>query len=95
MGPGKTPDQCRTLSPKREATFPNLKSEGYEVTSDEDDDYNCIAHAVDRKDARWWPAIGIDGVYWPNEAPLAETVEAFMAAYATERYAPCDNGDPF
>lgn len=84
----------RRLHPKREAVFPNIRAEGYEVTSDEDDDYNCIAHAADKKNARWWPATHVDGVYWPKDAPLEETVEAFLKAYQTEGYTPCDDGTP-
>jgi hypothetical protein len=67
MGPGEASDRSRSLSPEREATFPNLRTEGYEVTSDEDWLYNCIAHAADLNDTRWWPAKGIEGVYWPGE----------------------------
>lgn len=94
MGPAEQlPAQKRRLSPKREATFPNLAAEGYEVTSDEESDYNCTAWAAHRQDKRWWPVEGIDGVYWPPDAPLEETVEAFRIAYRIDGgYTPCEDG---
>jgi hypothetical protein len=93
MGQGEEiSSRVGVLSPDREAVFPNLRNEGYRVTSDEEDDYNCIAWAAERKDARWWPVEGIDGVFWPYGVPLEETVDAFILAFGTEGYVPCDDG---
>jgi hypothetical protein len=32
--------------------------------------------------------------FWPSEAPREETVDAFISAFATLKYIPCDNADP-
>jgi hypothetical protein len=81
----------RHLSEAREARFPNLRRDDYRVTSDEDWIYNCIAHAADKSNAFWWPTKEeVEGVYWPKDVPREKTLEAFIAAYATEHYAPCE-----
>jgi hypothetical protein len=69
------------LAVDREARFPNLTRGEYEVTSPETADYNCIAHAADKNDNWWWP----DGPpsYWPDGHDKAETLDAFVNAYAT------------
>jgi hypothetical protein len=74
------------MSPKflpvdKEAYFPNLTRGEYEVTSDEAADYNCIAHAAGKNDNWWWPAE--PPAYWPDGHNRAETLEAFIKAYAT------------
>lgn len=97
MGTGKGTDRVRLLDAKREKTFPKLRDAGYCVTSEEDFHYNCIAYAAGNSDTRWWPPIDgeqVEGVEWPDKAPPEETVEAFVAAYATAGYAPCDTSDP-
>ena len=38
----------------------------------------------------WWPES--DG-YWPEGVRRELTLEAFVAAYATKGFYPCDNGD--
>lgn len=94
MGAGEElPTQMTALSPERESFFPSLRKEGYRVTSAEDDDYNCIAWAADRKNARWWPVEGVEGVFWPEGVPLEETVDSFVLAYGTEGYEPCDSAE--
>ena len=69
------------LTVDKEAQFPNLMRGEYEVTSAETADYNCIAHAADKNDNWWWP----DGPpsYWPDGHDRAETLAAFIKAYAT------------
>ena len=80
----------RYLSPEREAAFPNLRKNNYHVTSDEDDAYNCIAHAAGKSDIAWWPAPEEDdSVFWPAGVPRQETLDAFFAAYGTLAYAEC------
>jgi hypothetical protein len=61
-------------------------------TSDPSDDYNCIAWAANEDFRVWWPDPRYIG-YWPDGIAREETVEAFVAAYATLGYEPCDNGD--
>src|SRR5437868_7127994 len=85
----------RYLSPEREAKFPNLKRADYEVSSDEDWAYNCIAHAVGEKGLPWWPVENdTEGVFWPDGVPREETVAAFVAAFRTRQYVPCNGPEP-
>ena len=85
----------RHLQAVREAVFPNLRKEDYCVTSKEDSDYNCIAHAADKNDAPWWPMPEeTEGVFWPKDVPREETLECFVFAYHTEGYLPCDSSEP-
>jgi hypothetical protein len=71
----------------REAVFPKLRRGDYRVTSDEDEKYNCIAHAAGRTDNWWWPTNAeIEGVHWPDGVESTETIEAFIRAYETEGY---------
>jgi hypothetical protein len=98
MGPGNGTDRVdpptRMLSPDREAVFPNLASDGYRVTSDEDWGYNCIAHAAERNNAPWWPTEEpVEGVFWPDGVPREETLEAFTLAYETLGYFRCENAN--
>jgi len=76
----------------KEAVFPNLRRGEYRVTSEEDFVYNCIAHAANRKDAWWWPDEG-EGIAWPEQVPMEETLEAFTDAYRTLGYEPCGGTD--
>jgi hypothetical protein len=67
--------------------FPLLKQGNYRVTSPATTSYNCIAWAAGDCDRWWWP----DGInYWPQEAPVEVTVEAFKKAYQTLGYEECD-----
>lgn len=79
------------MSGKREASFPNLRKDAYEVTSNEDGVYNCIAHAADKNDSWWWPLEEeTEGVFWPDGVDREETVGAVAAAFRTEGYRPCE-----
>ena len=69
---------------------------GYQKTSDETWDYNCIAWAAADKENWWWP----DGytamgklAYWPKKAPKKVTLKAFTLAFKTLKYEKCQNGD--
>jgi hypothetical protein len=69
------------------ADFPLLRESQFRVTSEPDTSYNCIAWAVDGiTDAWWWP--DEDGE-WPDSVPRHETLDAFIAAFATRGYTPC------
>lgn len=60
--------------------LPRLASEGYLITSEPDDCYNCIAYAVGETH-RWWTYITGEGYYWPEYASrtpfIASLVEVF------------------
>lgn len=77
---------AKTLA-KLQSCFPSLQD--FDVTSQQDTRYNCIAWAANRDDYWWWPD---PNVYWPPEAPMAETSSAFIIAFSTLGYEPCDNG---
>ncbi len=70
--------------------FPNLKAEGYLVTSPQTPSYNCIAWAAGDSKRWWWP----DSFYtefWPNTIPREDTVDAFIAMFTELKYVICDN----
>ncbi len=92
MGPETEIPRVRRLSSAKEGVFPRLATEGYCVTSDEDWVHNCVAFAVGRINTRWWPPVAgeVEGVDWPRNAPVEETLAAFVAALETEGYVPCD-----
>jgi hypothetical protein len=78
----------------REAVFPKLRRGDYRVTSDEDESYNCIAHAAGKDDNWWWPVdADVEGVHWPDGVELKEAIEAFIRAYETEGYIVCEGRD--
>lgn len=50
--------------------------------------YNCIAWAANDTNLWWWP----DSIsYWPTNVPRIQTVDAFIQAFGTLGYEPCDN----
>ena len=72
-----------------ERDFPNLLTTGYEITSPDTIDYNCIAWAAEDNERWWWPdSQNID--YWPAGVPREVTINAFMQAYQTIGYELCD-----
>jgi hypothetical protein len=73
------------LSADKEAWFPNLTSSNYQITSDPTDTYNCIAHAAEDSTNWWWPADS--PCHWPLPEKF-ETLDCFVAAYATLGYRP-------
>ena len=73
-----------------EASIPELDGWDYEVTSEPTPEYNCIAYAAGVEDQFWWP-LDDESAYWPVGAPLECTVEAFVQAYASIGYTPCDD----
>ena len=71
--------------------LPNLNPQNCELTSKAANRYNCIAWAARDLMHNWWPdpwGIG----YWPPNVPRELTLEAFIQAYGTLGYAPCQNG---
>jgi hypothetical protein len=74
------------------AAFPGLSSCGHRRTSPDDEKYNCIAWAADDTEHWWWPTAGDKPNYWPVGAPTEQTIDAFILAFATLRYTPCEHG---
>jgi hypothetical protein len=79
-----------------ERAFPGLRGTGYEVTSPEDDSYNCIAWAASDTTRWWWPDEpgAPDSAHWPAGVPRLETLEAFRDAFATLGYTVCNDDRP-
>jgi hypothetical protein len=79
-----------------ETRFPGLRTSPFEVTSPATRDYNCIAWAAGDTAHWWWPDLDPDddAVFWPPDIPLEETLDAFVAAFATLGYAPCSGEEP-
>jgi hypothetical protein len=71
-----------------ESDYPNLKSNGYEITSPDTIDYNCVAWAMEETDTWWWP-IPEDESYWLPNVPRQETLEAFIRVFTIVGYQVC------
>ncbi len=76
-----------------EQAFPGLRGSGYQLTSPQDDTYNCIAWAAGVATDWWWPdePNNPDSAYWPPGVPRLETVQAFREAFAALGYVVCDD----
>jgi hypothetical protein len=48
--------------------FPNLKESDYQKTSDDTEDYNCLAWAVN-DDSKKWDPDELEQNYWPPGVP--------------------------
>jgi hypothetical protein len=71
--------------------FPKLRdSSFFAVTSPPDERYNCIAWAAQDTTRFWWPD-RMRTAYWPPGAEREETLEAFVAAFATLGYEVCES----
>jgi hypothetical protein len=69
-----------------ENLFPNLRAEGYAITSPEDANYNCIAWAVgDTHD--WWEPL--PGFYWPPGVKKENSLAAYTRIFAIHGYTVC------
>ncbi len=72
------------------AHFINLRPGQFLITSQESVDYNCIAWAGN-DNSNWWSPVG--KYYWPEGVPREETVQAYVRAFASIGFEPCENGD--
>ncbi len=75
-----------------ERDYPNLLITGYEITSPDTIDYNCIAWAAGITNEWWWPDAQ-NQHYWPPGVPREETLDSFIKAFQTLGYEVCDRGD--
>jgi hypothetical protein len=77
--------------------FPRLSTFGYRAVSAEDTRYNCIAWAAQDVRRWWWPdvaAVQAGVCHWPTDAAVAETLDAFIQAFQTLGYQPCEEKEP-
>jgi len=73
-----------------ELRYPNLAKTNYTVTSPKSQEYNCFAWAAGEKE-RWWQPTPEEEFYWVDGVPLEETLSAYILAYQTLGYEPCDS----
>ncbi len=71
--------------------FPGLATTPWSIKSPLDDCYKCIAWAACRTDIQWWPAAGNPDAYWPPGADYNDSVDAFIQAFGTIGYRPCED----
>jgi len=79
----------RVIRAEIEATFPHIVGTNWLPKSPFDDSYQCIAWAASDTSRKWWPVVSPPECYWPPNAPLNDTVNSFIQAFATLGYAPC------
>ena len=72
--------------------LPHLAAEGYEVTSNPTDEYNCIAYAVGETD-RWWTHAGGDDYYWPEHASSTPSIASLIEVFTGLGYEPCEEAE--
>jgi hypothetical protein len=71
--------------------FPRLATDGYEITSQPDDTYNCVAW-VARDLRRWWHPGDIDGFYWPDELGEGDSLTDYIAVFGYLGFSACSDG---
>lgn len=76
------------MNPRLYKLFPRLATVKHDQTSPVDTTYDCVAWAAEKTDKWWWPD---RRGYWPPGVTREETLEAFIAAFMSLGYAPCDN----
>ena len=55
-------------------------------------EYNCIAWAAHETGRWWWPD-AMNQYYWPPGVPRVESLDAFVAAYASLGYELCSSAE--
>ena len=78
------------MSEDLESVFPQLSRSAYIITSPSTPEYNCIAWAAGDTERWWWPVAG-SYAYWPSNVPVQETLAAFIQAFATVGFMPCED----
>lgn len=78
-------------SAELESEWPNLSKTEYRITSPYTRIYNCFAWAA-HEDDRWWSPLPESDYYWPDGAPREQTLGAYICAYQTLGFEPCEDG---
>ena len=73
-----------------QAWFPGLKPGRYRIIGNATATYNCIAWAVGKRDAHWWPG-QVPQSYWPPSIPPYATLDAFVQMFGLFGYEKCTN----
>ncbi len=77
---------------ERETSWPNLKKNTFEITSEDTPKYNCITWALDPNLNRWIAPIEKKGYYWPSDLPPISTIENYIKLCKKFGYEICENG---
>ena len=85
-----SPARLHLIKSKVETEFPNLRTTPYRIASPSDRRYNCIAWAAG-DDRRWWWPVSRPRYYWPPDVRYEETIDAFVRAFNTLGFRPCDS----
>ena len=77
-----------------EKDFPKLAEDGWQITSEVDPAYNCVAFAVRDTTQFWDPnCVGIRGYYWPPGVPHEDTVLAWVKVFEIHGFRLCEGGN--
>jgi len=78
-----------------EQSFPRLKTGEWQITSEADKRYNCIAFAV-HDTRQFWDAslVGIRGYYWPPGVQRDDNLNSWVRAFEMNSYKVCESGSP-
>ncbi len=63
-----------------EIHFPNLRAEGYQITSQQTKSYNCIAWAAGDNSKWWWPDSNYM-YFWPDGIPRDNSLNSFLLMF--------------
>jgi len=81
------------LNPEKEKHFPRLKSADYEITSQEDPAYNCIAYAANDLTRVWdCPPFPVPGYFWPRGASRGNDLGSLVSAFEAIGFEKCETG---
>lgn len=72
--------------------FPYSSIEPFLKTSEDTQNYNCIAWAYGDNSKRYWPA-PVNSYYWPSNVPRTEDLASFIKLFSLVNYSICTNGD--
>lgn len=77
-----------------ELDFPALKIEPYTISSEKDQDYNCVSWSLNDTQRYWWPAPRGSGCYWPPDVPNDERIETFILLFEDLYFEKCESVEP-
>ena len=72
--------------PEIEADFPSLRDTSYQMTSERDPGYNCLAWSLGDTKFFWQPLPPTRGYYWPPGIPREDTVDAWAKVFELHGY---------
>ncbi len=78
------------LKQLRASYFPRLSKKNCRFTSPESPQYNCIAWAAGVDDIWWEPDQGYM-YFWPLSAERTYTLSAYVQAFGTKGFLPCNS----